>query len=191
MKIVMIGAGYVGLVSGVCFSDFGHQVICVEKDQEKLTKLQAGAVPIFEPGLDLLLERNINEGRLAFSNDLEKSIIDADAVFIAVPPDTARDIAKDCLSRKFNIFKEKPLGISLNQTEELTKVSRSNKCISMVGFNRRYAPVLRRSRQLVEEHVGITLFVSEFHKFHLRDAPYLGSTSWLLVDIINHLDTLY
>jgi len=80
----MIGAGYVGLVSGVCFSDFGHQVICVEKDQEKLAKLRAGKVPIFEPGLDVLLARNISEGRLEFSDDLATSIIDADAVFIAV-----------------------------------------------------------------------------------------------------------
>jgi UDPglucose 6-dehydrogenase len=80
----MIGAGYVGLVSGVCFSDFGHQVICVEKDQNKLAKLRAGEVPIFEPGLDVLLERNINEGRLEFSDDLETSIVDVDAIFIAV-----------------------------------------------------------------------------------------------------------
>jgi len=84
VKIIMIGAGYVGLVSGVCFSDFGHQVICVEKDQGKLAKLRAGVVPIFEPGLDVLMERNIQEGRLSFSDDLATSIIDADAVFIAV-----------------------------------------------------------------------------------------------------------
>lgn len=84
MKIVMIGAGYVGLVSGVCFSDFGHDVICVEKDAGKLDKLRAGEVPIFEPGLDVLMERNVREGRLLFSNNLEKSIINADAIFIAV-----------------------------------------------------------------------------------------------------------
>ena len=84
MKIVMIGAGYVGLVSGVCFSDFGHQVICVEKNQTKLDKLRAGEVPIFEPGLDVLMEKNVNEGRLVFSDDLGTAIIDADAIFIAV-----------------------------------------------------------------------------------------------------------
>jgi UDPglucose 6-dehydrogenase len=80
----MIGAGYVGLVSGVCFSDFGHQVICVEKDQSKLAKLRAGEVPIFEPGLDILMERNVHERRLEFSDDLAASIVDADAIFIAV-----------------------------------------------------------------------------------------------------------
>jgi UDPglucose 6-dehydrogenase len=80
----MIGAGYVGLVSGVCFSDFGHQVICVEKDAAKLAKLRSGEVPIFEPGLDVMMERNTREGRLRFSDDLESAIVDADAVFVAV-----------------------------------------------------------------------------------------------------------
>ena len=84
MKIVMIGAGYVGLVSSVCFSDFGHDVICVEKDQRKLDKLRVGEVPIFEPGLDVLMERNIREGRLTFSDNLEDSIVGVDAIFIAV-----------------------------------------------------------------------------------------------------------
>lgn len=84
MKIVMVGAGYVGLVSGVCFSDFGHEVICVEKDQAKLGKLRKGEVPIFEPGLKTLMARNISEGRLTFSDGLSAAINGADAVFIAV-----------------------------------------------------------------------------------------------------------
>jgi len=84
VKIVMVGAGYVGLVSGVCFSDFGHDVICVEKDENKLKVLNAGEVPIFEPGLKTLMHKNIDAGRLHFSNDLATSIIDADAIFIAV-----------------------------------------------------------------------------------------------------------
>ena len=84
MKIVMIGAGYVGLVSAVCFSDFGHQVTCVEKDRTRLDKLRAGKVPIFEPGLDRLMTHNIAEGRLTFSDDLGTAMEGADAVFIAV-----------------------------------------------------------------------------------------------------------
>ena len=114
MKIVMIGAGYVGLVSGVCFSDFGHQVICVEKDQEKLTKLQAGAVPIFEPGLDLLMERNINEGRLIFSDDLESSIIDADAVFIAVGTPARRGDGHADLTYVYDTARELAAKMSTN-----------------------------------------------------------------------------
>lgn len=90
MKIVMIGAGYVGLVSGVCFSDFGHNVICVEKDQDKLAKLQGGEVPIFEPGLKTLMASNIAEGRLSFTDDMATAIAGADAIFIAVGTPTRR-----------------------------------------------------------------------------------------------------
>ncbi|NCO17306.1 MAG: UDP-glucose 6-dehydrogenase, partial [Alphaproteobacteria bacterium] len=83
MKIAMIGTGYVGLVSGVCFSDFGHDVVCVDKDAAKIARLQAGEVPIFEPGLEDLLARNVASGRLAFSVDLAAAVAGADAVFIA------------------------------------------------------------------------------------------------------------
>jgi len=64
MKIAMIGTGYVGLVSGVCFSDFGHDVICVDKDPNKIAQLEKGIVPIYEPGLDDLMAKNVNAGRL-------------------------------------------------------------------------------------------------------------------------------
>mgnify|MGYP002640254893 FL=1 len=120
MKIVMIGAGYVGLVSGVCFSDFGHHVICVEKDQTKLVKLRAGEVPIFEPGLDVLLKRNINEGRLEFSDDLATSIVDADAVFIAVGTPARRGDGFADLTYVYETAKE--LGEKLtNDTVIITK----------------------------------------------------------------------
>ena len=84
MKIAMIGTGYVGLVSGVCFSDFGHEVVCVDKNPDKIARLNAGEVPIYEPGLDALLARNVAAGRLTFSLDLAAAVADADAVFIAV-----------------------------------------------------------------------------------------------------------
>jgi UDPglucose 6-dehydrogenase len=84
MKIAMIGTGYVGLVSGACFSDFGHQVVCVDRDADKIARLQAGGVPIFEPGLEVLLARNVAAGRLSFSTDLAAAVAGAGAVFIAV-----------------------------------------------------------------------------------------------------------
>lgn len=84
MKIAMIGSGYVGLVSGACFSEFGHDVICIDKDAAKIARLQAGEVPIYEPGLDQVMARNVAAGRLSFSTDLAKAVHDADAVFIAV-----------------------------------------------------------------------------------------------------------
>ena len=90
MKIAMIGTGYVGLVSGVCFSDFGHLVVCVDKSAEKLAKLQAGEVPIYEPGLDVVMTRNIAAGRLRFTSDIAAAVDGADAVFIAVGTPTRR-----------------------------------------------------------------------------------------------------
>ena len=90
MKIAMIGTGYVGLVSGVCFSDFGHDVVCVDKDPEKVAMLRRGEVPIYEPGLDDLMNKNVAAGRLTFSGDLATAVRDAEAVFIAVGTPTRR-----------------------------------------------------------------------------------------------------
>lgn len=90
MKIAMIGTGYVGLVSGVCFSDFGHDVVCVDKDPGKIARLNAGEVPIYEPGLDALMAKNVAEGRLSFTLDLAAAVDGADAVFIAVGTPTRR-----------------------------------------------------------------------------------------------------
>lgn len=84
MRIVMIGSGYVGLVSGACFADFGHDVICVDKMPEKIEALKNGQIPIFEPGLDAIVASNAKAGRLCFTTDLKTAVADADAVFIAV-----------------------------------------------------------------------------------------------------------
>lgn len=80
----MVGTGYVGLVSGVCFADFGHDVICVDKDPAKIETLNAGGIPIFEPGLEALVAKNVRAKRLSFTTDLKAAMKDADAVFIAV-----------------------------------------------------------------------------------------------------------
>ena len=90
MKIAMIGTGYVGLVSGVCFSDFGHEVVCVDKNPAKIEMLERGEVPIFEPGLDVLMAKNVEAGRLSFTGDLARAVAGADAVFIAVGTPTRR-----------------------------------------------------------------------------------------------------
>nr|AGU11271.1 UDP-glucose/GDP-mannose dehydrogenase family, NAD binding domain [uncultured organism] len=84
MRIVMIGAGYVGLVSGACLADFGHQVVCIDKDQSKIDRLRAGQIPIYEPGLDDLVARNVAAGRLTFSTHLAEPVRAAEVVFIAV-----------------------------------------------------------------------------------------------------------
>ena len=84
MRIVVIGAGYVGLVSGACFSEFGVDVTCVDTDAARIATLNAGRVPIFEPGLDDLVQRNVAAGRLRFTADVGQAVPGADAVFIAV-----------------------------------------------------------------------------------------------------------
>ncbi len=84
MRIAMIGTGYVGLVSGACFSEFGHDLTCVDKDANKIARLQAREVPIFEPGIETLIARNVDQGRLSFSTDLTEAVRGAEVVFIAV-----------------------------------------------------------------------------------------------------------
>ncbi|QDY68328.1 UDP-glucose dehydrogenase family protein [Qingshengfaniella alkalisoli] len=106
MKIAMIGTGYVGLVSGVCFSDFGHDVICVDKAQHKIDALRNGEVPIYEPGLDELLDRNVKSGRLSFTLDLAEAMEGVDAVFIGVGTPTRRGDGHADLSYVYAAAKE-------------------------------------------------------------------------------------
>ena len=84
MKICMIGAGYVGLVSGACFADLGNTVYCVDKDQDKIDMLNSGEIPIYEPGLDEIVKKNFLSNRLKFTTDLSNSVKKSDIVFIAV-----------------------------------------------------------------------------------------------------------
>ena len=84
MRIAMVGTGYVGLVSGACFSEFGVDVVCVDKVQSKIDKLTNGEIPIYEPGLERLVKANQDSGRLTFSTNLSTAVTGVDAVFIAV-----------------------------------------------------------------------------------------------------------
>ncbi|RLQ87564.1 UDP-glucose dehydrogenase family protein [Notoacmeibacter ruber] len=84
MRVAMIGVGYVGLVSGTCFADFGHDVVCIDKNAERIEKLHQGIMPIYEPGLDVLVANNVKAGRLSFTTELAKPVAEADVVFIAV-----------------------------------------------------------------------------------------------------------
>src|SRR3982750_3790209 len=84
MRIAMIGTGYVGLVSGACFADFGHRVCCIDKDGAKIDGLNAGKMPIWEPGLEAIVKFNVDHGRLTFTKDLSAGVKGAEAVFIAV-----------------------------------------------------------------------------------------------------------
>ncbi|MBP1857748.1 UDP-glucose dehydrogenase family protein [Rhizobium herbae] len=106
MKITMIGAGYVGLVSGVCFADFGHEVACIDKDAGKIEALLAGRIPIFEPGLEQLVADNVKDGRLSFTTDLATSVSQSDVIFIAVGTPSRRGDGHADLSYVYDAARE-------------------------------------------------------------------------------------
>ncbi|PZX40655.1 UDP-glucose dehydrogenase [Roseinatronobacter thiooxidans] len=147
MKIAMIGTGYVGLVSGVCFSDFGHNVICVDKMPEKIAMLERGEVPIYEPGLDVVLARNVAAGRLTFSTDIAAAVDGADAVFIAVGTPTRRGDGHADLTYVMAAAED----IARALTRYAVVVTKST---VPVGTNRKVAEVLRKTRPEAEFDVA-------------------------------------
>ncbi|MCL4673463.1 MAG: UDP-glucose/GDP-mannose dehydrogenase family protein [Sphingomonadaceae bacterium] len=106
MKVAMVGSGYVGLVSGACFADFGHDVVCIDKDQGKIDRLLDGVMPIYEPGLDALVESNVKAGRLSFTTDLAEGIKGAQAIFIAVGTPSRRGDGHADLSFVYAVAEE-------------------------------------------------------------------------------------
>ncbi|MFK7941328.1 MAG: UDP-glucose/GDP-mannose dehydrogenase family protein [Paracoccaceae bacterium] len=138
MRIAMIGTGYVGLVSGVCFSDFGHDVICVDKNADKIAQLQNGEVPIFEPGLDVLLAKNVAAGRLRFTTELADAMQGAEAVFIGVGTPTRRGGGHADLTYVFAAAEELA-GLISQYTVVVTKST------VPVGTNRRVEQKIRET----------------------------------------------
>jgi UDPglucose 6-dehydrogenase len=106
MDVAMIGTGYVGLVSGACFSEFGHSVVCVDKEASKIESLRRGEIPIYEPGLDTLVKKNVDAGRLRFTTDLKEAVKNADAVFIAVGTPSRRGDGEADLTYVYAAAKE-------------------------------------------------------------------------------------
>lgn len=138
MKIAMVGTGYVGLVSGVCFSDFGHEVVCVDKDPRKIEMLKRGEVPIYEPGLDTLMAKNVAARRLSFTQDLAAAVAGAEAVFIAVGTPTRRGDGHADLTYVFAAAEE--IGRALTcHTVVVTKST------VPVGTNARVAEIVRKT----------------------------------------------
>jgi UDPglucose 6-dehydrogenase len=140
MKICFIGTGYVGLVSGVCFSDLGNNVICVDKDIEKLTQLENGDIPIFEPGLSELVRKNLDAGRLSFSDDLIGSIKKSDIVFIAVGTPTAKNGVSADLSQVFSVVKLISKGIKSHKiivTKSTVPIGTGDKIEKILNKNKK------------------------------------------------------
>lgn len=106
MRIVVIGSGYVGLVSGACFADFGHHVICVDQDEKKIAALKRGEIPIFEPDLDRLVQTNVREGRLLFTTEMSEAVGEAEAIFIAVGTPSRRGDGHADLSYVYSASRE-------------------------------------------------------------------------------------
>lgn len=147
MRIVMIGSGYVGLVSGACLSEFGHSVICVDKDAAKIDGLKKGIIPIFEPGLDAVVATNVAEGRLSFTTDLATAVPEADAVFIAVGTPTRRGDGHADLSYVYAAAEEMAQYLS-DYTVVVTKST------VPVGTNRQVAEIIAKARPGVEFDVA-------------------------------------
>jgi len=139
MRIAIVGTGYVGLVSGACFSEFGVEVTCVDQDRGKIARLQQGEMPIFEPGLDALVANNAAAGRLAFTIDLPAAVSGADAVFIAVGTPSRRGDGHADLSYVFAAAEE--IGRAL--TDYAVVVTKST---VPVGTGRKVAEILRQIR---------------------------------------------
>ena len=139
MRVAMIGAGYVGLVSGACFSEFGVDVLCVDKDQDRIERLRRGEVPIFEPGLDALVETNAAAGRLRFGTDLAAAVADADAVFIAVGTPSRRGDGHADLSFVYAAAEEIAHALK-GYTAVVTKST------VPVGTGRKVAEIIRATR---------------------------------------------
>ncbi len=147
MRIAMIGTGYVGLVSGACFSEFGHDVVCVDNDVAKIARLRDGEVPIFEPGIEPVIARNVAEGRLSFSTELPEAVHGADAVFIAVGTPSRRGDGHADLAYVYAAAGE--IGAALNGYTVIV-----TKSTVPVGTSREVARILREARPDAEFDVA-------------------------------------
>jgi len=174
MRVAMIGTGYVGLVSGACFSEFGVSVACVDKDAGKIARLCQGKMPIFEPGLDQLVENNVRAGRLSFTTDLAAAVAGADAVFIAVGTPSRRGDGHADLTYVFGAAEE----IARALTGYAVVVTKST---VPVGTGRRVGEIIRKSRpELAFDMVSNPEFLREgsaIQDFLRPDRVVIGAES--------------
>lgn len=143
MRIAMIGTGYVGLVSGACLSEFGHEVVCVDKDAGKVASLRAGGIPIFEPGLDEVVAANVKAGRLSFETDIAAAVKGASAVFIAVGTPSRRGDGHADLTYVFAAAEE----IAASLTNYAVVVTKST---VPVGTSRKVEEIIRKANAKAE-----------------------------------------
>lgn len=184
MRIAMIGSGYVGLVSGACFSEFGIDVTCVDKDAGKIDKLNSGRIPIFEPGLEQLVDSNMRAGRLGFTTDLPSSVAAADAVFIAVGTPTRRGDGHADLTYVYGVAEEIAAALD-GYTVIVTKST------VPVGTGRKVAAIIRSKRPDAEfDVVSNPEFLREgaaIGDFMRPDRVVIGADSERARDVMRRL----
>ncbi|MGO8917313.1 MAG: UDP-glucose dehydrogenase family protein [Stellaceae bacterium] len=184
MRIAMIGTGYVGLVSGACFSEFGVAVTCVDKDESKIARLRAGEIPIYEPGLGQIVDSNVRAGRLSFTTDLAAAVAGADAVFIAVGTPSRRGDGHADLSYVFGAAEE----IARALTGYAVVVTKST---VPVGTGRQVAEILRKTRpDLAFDVVSNPEFLREgsaIQDFMRPDRVVIGAESDRAKDVMREL----
>ena len=184
MRIAMIGTGYVGLVTGACFSEFGVDVVCVDKDAGKIDRLKAGEIPIFEPGLDKLVESNVSAGRLSFTTNLKEALQGVDAVFIAVGTPSRRGDGHADLSYVFGAAEE----IADNLDDYAVIVTKST---VPVGTGRQVEAVIRNRRPSLEfDIVSNPEFLREgaaINDFMRPDRVVIGAISQRARDVMSAL----
>ena len=172
MKISVIGTGYVGLVSGTCFAETGNQVICVDINDQKVKKLKNGKIPIYEPQLDVLFERNVRQGRLSFTTSLEKAVNESDIIFLALPTPPGEDGSAD-------------LSYILGVAEELGTLIKTYKVIVdkstvPVGTAEKVTTAIRKNAQVTFDVVSNPEFLREgfaVEDFLKPDRVVIGSSS--------------
>ncbi len=141
MKLSVIGTGYVGLVSGTCFAEMGNKVICVDNNEEKLTKLQSSHVTIYEPGLDILFKRNIDQGRLRFTDNLKEAVLDSEIIFLCLPTPQDEDGSAE-LKHVFGVAEN--IGKILKENEESNFKIIVDKSTVPVGTSKTVAEILKK-----------------------------------------------
>ncbi|MEO9209486.1 MAG: UDP-glucose/GDP-mannose dehydrogenase family protein [Ginsengibacter sp.] len=192
MKIAVIGTGYVGLVTGTCFAESGNNVICVDIDEKKVARLNAGEVPIYEPGLEKLFERNTNEGRLAFTTSLRVGIKDAEIIFLALPTPPDEDGSADL---KYVLGVAKDIGGLLNEGDYKIIVDKST--VPVGTAEKVQAAVLKslEERNIVSPHslfdvVSNPEFLREgvaVDDFMKPNRVVIGTTSEKAIKVMNTL----
>jgi UDPglucose 6-dehydrogenase len=184
MRLAVIGTGYVGLVTGTCFAEMGNEVVCVDIDTEKLARLKSGVLPIFEPGLVVLFERGLREGRLTFTDSLDEAIPDADVVFLTLPTPPDEDGSAD-LSHVLSATKEiaKRLdGYTVIVSKSTVPVGTSRKLVSIVNENKPTAATfdVASNPEFLREGVAVDDFMKP-------DRVIVGTSSEKASDLLTKL----